>query len=694
MKRFLSSPRLTAAVRSAVPVAALLLAASLAPAAHATEVPLSGDTFVTTARPGTNFGTLANIDIGSGNTGLVQFDLTTLPAGVTASQISKATLTVFINRIFVDGTVNVASVTSAWNEYTVTQSTIPTIGATITSFSATTTGVYVSVDVTAQVQSWVTTPASNNGFAFTSTAGYVLLDSKENDETSHNPHLDITITSMGATGATGPTGPQGIQGIPGNTGVQGINGATGTQGINGVTGAVGATGSIGLTGATGAQGNTGAIGVTGAQGNTGLLGATGAQGNTGLVGATGAAGNTGGTGAQGVSGTTGAVGATGAQGNTGIAGATGAQGNTGAVGVTGAQGNTGLIGATGAQGNTGVTGAQGVTGATGTISYEGSWSNSTAYPVNSVVSYNGSSYVAILANTGQTPTNTTYWQLIAVAGATGAQGIQGVQGNTGIVGTTGAQGIQGVTGVVGATGSQGNTGVTGPTGSQGNTGFTGATGTGFATGTASAQIYITQNTTFLPAPEPVTGDITITPAGVVSIGAGKVTGSMVATGASGITASNLNTTGTASSTTYLNGNFAWATPPAPVTFGIGHFHPNSAVENYLNPFENLALGTVVTGSTLFVPQSSCTLNIAITDYYASVTTTWQLYTVAPSFSAEAGTPTAITTGTNNCTTSPSTTATASCTLSVAVTAGVPITLGHLAAADSAFHAFITSTTCQ
>ena len=611
MNQFLSTPRLFAALRSVAPVVALLLAAFLAPAAaHATEVPLSGDTFVTTARPTTNFGTLANIDIGSGNTGLVQFDLTTLPSGITASQVSKATLTVFINRIFINGTVNVASVTSAWNEYVVTQSTIPSIGTTVASFNATTTGVYVSVDVTATVQSWVTTPASNNGFAFTSAAGYVLLDSKENDETSHNPHLDITITSMGQTGATGVTGATGAQGIQGIQGVQGNTGNTGVQGI---------------VGATGAQGNTGIVGATGAQGITGFTGAQGIQGITGTTGAQGIQGITGATGAQGVTGTTGAQGIQGTTGATGIVGATGAQGNTGVTGATGAQGNTGFTGATGSIGVTGFTGATGFTGSTGSI------------------------------------------------------------------------GSTGFTGFTGSTGFTGNTGPSGNTGNTGNTGVTGNTGTGFATGSTSAEIYITQATTFLPAPEPVTGDITITPAGVVTIGQNKVTGGatgMIATGTNGIAATNLNTTGTASSTTYLNGNFAWATP-TPIAFGVGHFHPNSAAESYFNPFTNLALGTVVTGSTLFVPQSSCTLNITITDYYANITTTWQLYTVAPSFSAEGGTPTAIATGTNSCTTTPTSSATASCTLSVAVTAGVPITLGGLeGTADPAFHAFITNTTCQ
>jgi hypothetical protein len=47
---------------------------------------------------------------------------------------------------------------------------------------------------------------------------------------------------------------------------------------------------------------------------------------------------------------------------------------------------------------------------------------------------------------------------------------------------------------------------------------------------------------------------------VTTIGANKVTGAKIATGSSGITASNLDTTGSASATTFLNGNFAWATP--------------------------------------------------------------------------------------------------------------------------------------
>jgi hypothetical protein len=75
---------------------AALLATS---AAHATDVALTGDAHVNSTRSTTNFGTLANLYIGNGNTTLLQFDLSTLPTGLTASQVSRATLTVFVNRV-------------------------------------------------------------------------------------------------------------------------------------------------------------------------------------------------------------------------------------------------------------------------------------------------------------------------------------------------------------------------------------------------------------------------------------------------------------------------------------------------------------------------------------------------------------------------------------------------------------------
>ena len=97
----------------AVVVAALSLSAVTARAAQVT---LTGDASVSTARPTTNFGLLSNLYVGNGNTAFLQFDLSQLPAGITSTQVSKATLTLFVNRVNTAGTVNVSQVNSAWTE--------------------------------------------------------------------------------------------------------------------------------------------------------------------------------------------------------------------------------------------------------------------------------------------------------------------------------------------------------------------------------------------------------------------------------------------------------------------------------------------------------------------------------------------------------------------------------------------------
>ena len=46
------------------------------------------------------------------------------------------------------------------------------------------------------------------------------------------------------------------------------------------------------------------------------------------------------------------------------------------------------------------------------VSPKGAYSNSTTYTVGDVVTYNGLSYIARQTNTGNLPTDTTYWQLV------------------------------------------------------------------------------------------------------------------------------------------------------------------------------------------------------------------------------------------------------------------------------------------
>src|SRR5210317_1140037 len=48
--------------------------------------------------------------------------------------------------------------------------------------------------------------------------------------------------------------------------------------------------------------------------------------------------------------------------------------------------------------------------------WKGTYNGATAYTVDDVVEYNGSSYICILASTGNLPTNATYWETMAEGG--------------------------------------------------------------------------------------------------------------------------------------------------------------------------------------------------------------------------------------------------------------------------------------
>jgi hypothetical protein len=147
-------------------------------------------------------------------------------------------------------------------------------------------------------------------------------------------------------------------------------------------------------------------------------------------------------------------------------GAIGPQGPAGAAGPTGAQGPAGPIGATGPQGPRGITGAPGAPGPAGSnglgFSFLNAFDPYATYAVNNVVTYNGSSYVAIVPNgpnpSGPTPDKNPSWSVMAAAGATGPAGPIGPQGPLGDPGPQGLMGNSGPQGPAGQTGPQGAAG--------------------------------------------------------------------------------------------------------------------------------------------------------------------------------------------------------------------------------------------
>lgn len=216
----------------------------------------------------------------------------------------------------------------------------------------------------------------------------------------------------------------------------------------------------------GAKGDTGAQGPQGVKGDTGEKGATGASGFTWRP-TVDSSGNI----SWANNGSTTAPTTVNIKGPKGDTGATGPQGATGPKGDTGAQGPQGIQGVKGA---TGATGAKGVS-----MRLKGAWSSTVAYVNDSnyidLVTSGGNTYACKVSNTNQAVTNTTYWELIAQKGNTGATGPQGAKGATGATGATGPQGPKGDTGATGPQGPQGAKGATGATGATGPKGADGLT---------------------------------------------------------------------------------------------------------------------------------------------------------------------------------------------------------------------------
>ena len=179
---------------------------------------------------GVNFGSAATITVGSSSSvGLVQFDLSSLPAGVLASQVQKATLTLFLDHVGSSGTISVSTVSSFWSESAVNGFSPPSSGTVVAAaVPVTTANTFLAMDATAAVQSWISTPGTNNGFMIAGASGTsVQFDSKENLSTSHPATLTLVLANTGPAGPAGPTGPTGPAGPTGPTGPAGAAGPAG-----------------------------------------------------------------------------------------------------------------------------------------------------------------------------------------------------------------------------------------------------------------------------------------------------------------------------------------------------------------------------------------------------------------------------------------------------------------------------------
>ena len=114
---------------------------------------------------------------------------------------------------------------------------------------------FVSIDVTEWVKAWLDGTLANEGFMIEAGSAAATLslafDSKESDQTSHEPRLEISLSRIGLQGPIGPEGPQGATGAAGPAGEKGADGAAGPPGPAGAVGPQGPQGDPGVQGPSG-----------------------------------------------------------------------------------------------------------------------------------------------------------------------------------------------------------------------------------------------------------------------------------------------------------------------------------------------------------------------------------------------------------------------------------------------------------
>lgn len=206
------SPRLSACVISTLATVLILLFSALTASA---QLPVTDDSYTQQGSPTTNSGTASTLIVRGSPTAqdntYLRFNLSPLPAGLTASNVANATAEFFLNSVATAGSFDVFLVNGTWSEHTITYKTAPALGTKIASAVPVTSSMadnYLLINVTPAVQAWLSGTA-NFGLALMPTAGStinVALDSKESAGTSHSAFISVALVSAGPQGPAGPQG--------------------------------------------------------------------------------------------------------------------------------------------------------------------------------------------------------------------------------------------------------------------------------------------------------------------------------------------------------------------------------------------------------------------------------------------------------------------------------------------------------
>jgi len=145
--------------------------------------------------------------------GLVQFDVSNLPAGTAALNIQQATLHLFVNKAASSGSFGVRRVLDGWDEANSISAAPPTfvVGAEPQAISAPLADEYVVIDLTELVRAWVSGSVPNHGVALVANAGSKLKFNSKESSDGKPPRLEIelkqnVVRMFSKSGAGSPPG--------------------------------------------------------------------------------------------------------------------------------------------------------------------------------------------------------------------------------------------------------------------------------------------------------------------------------------------------------------------------------------------------------------------------------------------------------------------------------------------------------
>jgi hypothetical protein len=190
----------------------------------------------------------------------LQFDLKpALVPGASWENIGRATLSVYVSRLFFPGGIKVLAAGAPWSELSLGEQTAPRAlvnpenGQPYARAVAEIGSQWLSFDVTDLVRDWVDGSVPNAGLILApeDSKVYAVLGCKEG-ASPNRAMLEIVLSQPPA--AQGERGPQGLPGAPGR------DGAPGAAGPAGAIGPMGPAGAVGPAGAPGPKGDTGPAG--------------------------------------------------------------------------------------------------------------------------------------------------------------------------------------------------------------------------------------------------------------------------------------------------------------------------------------------------------------------------------------------------------------------------------------------------